>query len=77
MTHPPRPAPSLRAPIVWHDDRQPIEPETLLEVGPIIASARRRAAVAREIGEPEPRLDGQLWQRLAELEVATYGEPRL
>ena len=67
MTHPPKPDPAARrAPIVWHDDREPIEPSTLLEVGPIVASARRRAAVSREIGEPEPHLEGQLWQRLAE-----------
>lgn len=73
MTHPPSPTTAPRAPIVWHDSRDEITPHTLEAVGPGMASTKTRA-LASARGERPPRLEGQLWQRLAEREVATYGE---
>lgn len=73
MTHP---RPPLRAPIVWHGSRDETTPHTLAEVGPHIASTKERDRFSRDSGQRPPHLPGQLWQRLAELEVATYGEPR-
>lgn len=76
MTHPPRPHAAPRAPIVWHDDRDEITPHTLAEVGPHIASTKERDRFSQDSGQRPPHLPGRLWQRLAEREVATYGEPR-
>lgn len=74
--HDPATAPP-RAPIVWNSDRLPLSAIALATIGPSFGSAKRRDEIAAALwaGERPPRPPGQLWQRLAEREVATFGEP--